>query len=211
MMLKVNEVFESRQGEGRFAGYPVLFIRLSGCTRKCNFCDTSYHTQYDLMEEKKLAKLIDSKNVGIVVWTGGEPLLQIDSIKLVDDLTKIEKEHHIESNGDLLLENTEKMIKDIEETFDYVCFSPKEKKVAKFIDKNVINKLKTTVVDVKIVTDLDTIGNDMIKYATMLMPLSTYNKRKDLKIMKKLWNYNKSFVIFSPRLHTIIFGKKKGI
>jgi putative chitinase len=42
--MRVNEIFCSIQGEGKYAGCPAIFIRLSGCTRKCSFCDTKYHT-----------------------------------------------------------------------------------------------------------------------------------------------------------------------
>ena len=52
--MKINEIFESVQGEGRAQGKPVIFIRLSGCTRKCDFCDTTYHTKYTEMSPEEL-------------------------------------------------------------------------------------------------------------------------------------------------------------
>jgi 7-carboxy-7-deazaguanine synthase len=42
MNINVNEIFESVQGEGRFAGHPAIFIRLQGCNNDCPFCDTKY-------------------------------------------------------------------------------------------------------------------------------------------------------------------------
>ena len=52
----------------------------------------------------------------------------------------------------------------------------------------------------------------MLKNATMLMPLTTYNEAKDKKIMQRVWEYcvqnNK---IFSPRLQYIVYGKKMAV
>ena len=39
---KVNEIFYSIQGEGRHTGMPAVFLRLSGCSMNCSFCDTKY-------------------------------------------------------------------------------------------------------------------------------------------------------------------------
>ncbi|MFH7835137.1 MAG: hypothetical protein QXL51_00900, partial [Candidatus Aenigmatarchaeota archaeon] len=67
-------------------------------------------------------------------------------------------------------------------------------------------------IDIKIVTDLNNIGTNMIKYATILMPLSTFNKKKDIEITRKVWNYCiKHNIKFSPRIHIYIWGKKRGI
>ncbi|MFQ3676110.1 MAG: 7-carboxy-7-deazaguanine synthase QueE [Endomicrobiia bacterium] len=42
MRLKVSEIFFSYQGEGKYLGYPTIFIRLAGCNLKCFYCDTKY-------------------------------------------------------------------------------------------------------------------------------------------------------------------------
>ena len=55
--MKINNIFKSIQGEGRYAGFPVVFIRTSGCTRKCPWCDTQYH---EGGKEYSTGKIIDS-------------------------------------------------------------------------------------------------------------------------------------------------------
>ena len=42
MKYKVNEIFNSWQGEGFFTGTPCTFIRLSGCNLNCEWCDTDF-------------------------------------------------------------------------------------------------------------------------------------------------------------------------
>lgn len=78
---RVNEIFYSIQGEGRWAGRAAVFVRFSGCNLLCHFCDTDFHsyTEYtakQLIEEiKKTAPYCK-----FVVLTGGEPTLQVDNV-----------------------------------------------------------------------------------------------------------------------------------
>ena len=79
--LKINEIFPSIQGEGVRLGKPTLFIRLSGCNLKCDFCDTKFawHTGQEMSIEsilKKLKKIHTAFPTEWVCLTGGEPLFQ---------------------------------------------------------------------------------------------------------------------------------------
>ena len=40
--LKITEIFLSLQGEARQAGWPTVFVRLTGCPLRCQYCDTAY-------------------------------------------------------------------------------------------------------------------------------------------------------------------------
>lgn len=74
--MRVNEIFYSLQGEGRFAGTPAVFIRFSGCNLKCSFCDTD-HAAYEEMTEDGIVAEASKYPARYAVITGGEPLLQI--------------------------------------------------------------------------------------------------------------------------------------
>ncbi|GAM63268.1 queuosine biosynthesis queE radical SAM [Vibrio ishigakensis] len=50
-MLKLNEIFETIQGEGFFTGVPSIFIRLQGCPVGCAWCDTKQ--TWDVLEDKE--------------------------------------------------------------------------------------------------------------------------------------------------------------
>ena len=76
--MRINEIFYSLQGEGKFTGTPAVFIRFSGCNLKCSFCDTN-HSHYDEMGEDAIVAEVKKFPARHVVITGGEPTLQITS------------------------------------------------------------------------------------------------------------------------------------
>lgn len=195
----VNEIFSSIQGEGAYAGYPVLFIRLSGCTRKCKFCDTQYHNNGKEINNSVIINKIKNSGKNIVVWTGGEPMLQIKDIKDIISspcLQKLNIQHHLETNGDLPLEDNK--------LFNYVCFSPKEERAL----NNCIDYQGKS--DIKIVTDCKNINVDMLDYATILMPLTTKTEEKNINIERMVWRWcekhNKRFCL---RQHIKVWGINK--
>jgi len=59
--LKVNEVFESLQGEGSFTGVPSIFVRLQGCPVGCSWCDTKHTWEISLEEETTVANVMQQK------------------------------------------------------------------------------------------------------------------------------------------------------
>ncbi|RLI62715.1 MAG: hypothetical protein DRO67_06875 [Candidatus Asgardarchaeum californiense] len=214
--MRVNEIFLSIQGEGRYQGIPALFIRLSGCTRKCEWCDTKYHARSFSYTINDIVYKINSTKVSTVVWTGGEPLLQLVDIKKVILRTR-GKHHHLETNGDYLMNFSQPDVFTevfINKLFNYVAVSPKVKSVAErvYLIRLADPPLSATNIDIKVVTDLKEVGVDMLPYATMLMPLTTYNESKDKVIRRRVWKYcvqhNK---FYSGRLHVEVWGKKRNV
>jgi 7-carboxy-7-deazaguanine synthase len=65
--LKVNEVFQSIQGEGAFTGVPSIFVRLQGCPVGCPWCDTQHTWTIDLAHEKS-AKDVMQQNEDTEDW-----------------------------------------------------------------------------------------------------------------------------------------------
>ncbi len=99
-MLKVNEIFYSIQGESSFAGYPCVFIRLTGCNIRCSYCDTRY--AYDEGKEMSIDSILHQMkeyNCNRVEITGGEPLLQEKTADLSRKLLDQNYRVWIETNG----------------------------------------------------------------------------------------------------------------
>lgn len=101
--LKINEIFRSFQGEGLNAGIPCVFLRLSGCSLRCSYCDTVYSWEEGkFMPIDSIISQIGSHQSKFphsrVVLTGGEPLEQDVSV-LVENLKKKNYYVAIETNG----------------------------------------------------------------------------------------------------------------
>src|SRR5512146_3308396 len=76
-MLRVTAVFRSLQGESRFAGLPCAFVRLTGCSLRCAWCDSAY--AFHGGEERGVPEVVEEVlglDVPLVEITGGEPLEQ---------------------------------------------------------------------------------------------------------------------------------------
>ena len=99
--LVVNEIYLSLQGESTFAGLPCVFIRLTACDLRCSYCDTAYaftegkkKTLAEIMAEVKRQAAPFSNpqsstlnpQLPLVELTGGEPLLQKNSLPLMKSL-----------------------------------------------------------------------------------------------------------------------------
>jgi 7-carboxy-7-deazaguanine synthase len=100
--LIVNEIFYSIQGESSFAGRPCVFIRLTGCNLRCDYCDTQY--AYHEGDELDIAGILDkiaAYKCPLVEVTGGEPLIQKDTPALIYSLLEEGYEVLLETNGSL--------------------------------------------------------------------------------------------------------------
>lgn len=95
--LRVNEIFYSLQGEGARSGEPSIFVRLSGCDLACGFCDTEFASGKELTLPE-LAQRIERWPCRWIVWTGGEPMLQLDG-EVIDFFHELGYLQACESNG----------------------------------------------------------------------------------------------------------------
>jgi 7-carboxy-7-deazaguanine synthase len=75
--LRLTEIFYSLQGETRTAGFPTVFIRLTGCPLRCGYCDTSYaFSGGSWWTFPAILAELGKYATGYVTVTGGEPLAQ---------------------------------------------------------------------------------------------------------------------------------------
>ena len=99
-MLKVNEIFFSIQGESSYSGRPCLFIRLTGCNLRCNYCDTTYaHDKGEMLSVDAILERLERHHCNLVEITGGEPLIQAGTPKLAKALLDRGYTVLVESNG----------------------------------------------------------------------------------------------------------------
>ena len=102
MPLRISEVFVSVQGEGASAGTPSVFVRLQGCSVGCAWCDTKY--SWDPARgrattlERLLAEVAAAAPANVVV-TGGEPLEHPAFAPLVRGLAGLGRRVEVETAG----------------------------------------------------------------------------------------------------------------
>lgn len=102
MSLIVNEIFHSIQGESLYSGRPCVFIRLAGCNLRCSYCDTTY--AYEAGTSLSIDEILETIKeflCPLVEVTGGEPLLQADTPRLLDRLLSDGLEVMLETNGSI--------------------------------------------------------------------------------------------------------------
>ncbi len=116
----VNEIFYSIQGEGNRTGTVNVFVRFSGCNLTCNIkehgfdCDTNWsngikYTENELIET---IKSLDENKCGNIIWTGGEPALQLSETLLA---SLPDYFHAVETNG----------TRELPDSVDWISCSPK--------------------------------------------------------------------------------------
>jgi 7-carboxy-7-deazaguanine synthase len=98
--LKLTEVFLSIQGEADSVGWPTVFVRLTGCPLRCQYCDTAYAFQggewYTLAQISEQVKSFGARHVCV---TGGEPLAQKNCVELLRMLSDAGYRVSLETSG----------------------------------------------------------------------------------------------------------------
>jgi 7-carboxy-7-deazaguanine synthase len=98
--LRINEIFHSLQGEADAVGYPTVFVRLTGCPLRCQYCDTEYafHSG-DWFDLDAVVDKVRGYGAQYVCVTGGEPLAQPNCLKLLERLCDAGFQVSLETSG----------------------------------------------------------------------------------------------------------------
>ncbi|MGK0441826.1 MAG: 7-carboxy-7-deazaguanine synthase [Pseudohongiellaceae bacterium] len=109
--LRITEVFYSLQGETRTAGLATVFVRLTGCPLRCDYCDTEYAfhggekwTQQAILDE------VAKYNPRYVTVTGGEPLAQKNCWPLLEALCDKGYEVSLETSGAISVQGVDSRV-----------------------------------------------------------------------------------------------------
>lgn len=100
--LRITEIFYSLQGETRTAGLPTVFVRLTGCPLRCQYCDTAYaFSGGQIMSLDEIVERVAQYKPRYVCVTGGEPLAQLNCLPLLERLCDAGYEVSLETSGAL--------------------------------------------------------------------------------------------------------------
>lgn len=211
--MRVVEIFKSIDGEGKRAGLPCTFIRLYGCNLRCSYCDTRYGCEgnnYKVMSIKEIIKTVKELGVTHITLTGGEPLIDPDSFKLIRRLCDEGFALNIETNGAVDITPVDKRAFI---TIDYKCPSSGMEEHMLKNNFNILRKKDVCKFVVGSVKDLDrayeiinkydldkncqvylspVFGNieaaDIVKY---MMEHEMYRCKVQLQLHKYIWDPNK--------------------
>ncbi len=109
--LRISEIFYSLQGESNAVGLPTVFVRLTGCPLRCNYCDTSYAFSGGVkMSLVDILADVKQYNCHYVCVTGGEPLAQPACLLLLTQLAAAGFNVSLETSGALDVSNVDSRI-----------------------------------------------------------------------------------------------------
>ena len=193
MKYRINDIFETIQGEGRYAGNRALFIRLAHCNLNCSWCDTEFNT-FTLYEFDDLTERIDRYiyPFRFYVVTGGEPLINPVFPKLMNFLLAKDLKDGkviVESNGTVLprggwgqIENKQNL---------HYTISPKEDSESSFGEPYFVNEENFQMAqEIKLVIDAKIRDRELCipKALALLNTLSEKVSRKCSLSLSPEWN-----------------------
>lgn len=214
--MKVNEIFESIQGEGLHIGCSALFIRLQGCNKHCSFCDTKYAQREGVdMRIVDIIPKIRHSSSPYVVFTGGEPMLQQweigNIIGTINEPPNLPKYFEVETNGTIRPM--------IQHQVNLFTVSPKDDfKIdrAYFDLSNVVFKFvikdEEDLVKVESFTNTNHLFSSRYREKLFVMPQTiTFGGHR--RILPKLFAFAKIYPQFrvTPRLQILAYGNVRGI
>lgn len=107
-MLRVTEIFLSLQGESRTVGLPTVFVRLTGCPLRCQYCDTAYaFNGGEWLGLDDIMATVKQHQTHWVTVTGGEPLAQKQCLSLLTRLCDAGFEVSLETSGALAVDEVD--------------------------------------------------------------------------------------------------------
>ena len=100
--LRITEIFHSLQGETSTVGLPTVFVRLTGCPLRCQYCDTAYAFSGGEMQDiASVLEQVAAFDTRYVTVTGGEPLAQPGCVVLLRELCDLGYQTSLETSGAL--------------------------------------------------------------------------------------------------------------
>ncbi len=212
-MIKVNEIFYSIQGESSYAGLPCVFVRLTYCNLRCSYCDTEY--AFYEGEDKSIDEIIrevKKYQCKLVEITGGEPLVQNESLDLMKKLCDEGFEVMLETGGSLPVKDVDERVKIIMD-----LKSPSSKMEKKNLYEN-INYLKPDDEIKFVIGDKEDYGwsKEIIKKYKLndkfeILFSNVFDKLEPVTLVNWILN-DKLKVRYQPQIHKYIWKPEtKGV
>ena len=207
--LNITEIFYSLQGEAKDVGIPTVFVRLTGCPLRCNYCDTTYAFKGNnpLSIGSVLAE-VKQYNTNYVCVTGGEPLAQKNCLKLLDVLTDNNYKISLETSGSIDISPVNSgvsIVMDLKTPSSTECHQNRYENIALLREKDQLKFVIANRDDFNWCCDM--LENNTTSAGVLFSPVYESLKPVDLAdwILEKQLN-----VRLQVQLHKILWGEEKG-
>lgn len=146
--LKITEIFHSLQGEARNVGLPTVFVRLTGCPLRCDYCDTAYaFAGGEWMDIESIINNVKQHSTPHVTITGGEPLAQKNCITLLNQLCDLDYDVSLETSGAVLVDQVDKRVVKVLDVKTPASKEEDKNKFENFTFLNVHDQIKFVICD----------------------------------------------------------------
>jgi len=109
--LRITEIFHSLQGEACSVGVPTVFVRLTGCPLRCQYCDTAYAFEGGKQQAiADILRTVKDFNCDYVTVTGGEPLAQPNCLPLLARLCDQGLQVSLETGGAMPIDDVDERV-----------------------------------------------------------------------------------------------------
>lgn len=208
--MRISEIFKSINGEGKFAGYPSIFIRTHGCNISCSYCDSKYAClghDYTTMSITDIMSEVEKLNCNRITLTGGEPLIQAHSFELVGRLLDRGYLVEIETNGAVDISDLTNVVANelCTITMDWKC--PSSGMNSRMIASNLGNLRDTDVLKCVVgsMDDLDEMNRVRMLTSASVLVSPVFGKIDPKDIVKYLLDNDLNSVRFQLQIHKFIW------
>ena len=207
--LNITEIFFSLQGEAREVGLPTVFVRLTGCPLRCNYCDTTYAFKgNNPLTIDHILDEVSKYNTSYVCVTGGEPMAQSNCLELLDSLVEAGYQVSMETSGSVDISPVNSKVSIV---MDIKTPSSTEEKQNRYENLSLLQRKDQLKFVIASKSDFDwccdLLEKNKVKSETLFSPV--FESLKPIQLAD--WILEKQLnVRLQVQLHKILWGDQKG-
>jgi len=210
--LKISEIFHSLQGEASNVGLPTVFIRLTGCPLRCDYCDTAYaFTGGEWMDIDDIISKIKPYNTPHITVTGGEPLAQKSCLVLLNQLCDLNYDVSLETSGAILVDQVDKRVVKVIDVKTPASKEESKNKFENFMFLNAGDQVKFVICDENDYRWSKQLIDEHKLESKCEILFSPSHDQLDATVLANWVLEDKLNVRFQIQLHKYLWGDKPGV
>ena len=210
--LKITEIFHSLQGEAANVGLPTVFIRLTGCPLRCDYCDTAYaFSGGEWIDIEAIISNIKQYNTTHITVTGGEPLAQKNCIELLNQLCDLNYDVSLETSGAILVDQVDKRVVKVLDVKTPASKEDSKNKFENFMFLNAKDQVKFVICDENDYRWSKQIIDEHKLESRCEILFSPSHDQLDATVLANWVLEDKLNVRFQIQLHKYLWGDKPGV